>query len=365
MQQDRPGNGRDDGGAVHGVTVGIDLGDRFSSMCVLDHAGITTVEKRIRTTQPVLTREFGSVPRCRVVIEVGTHSPWVSRLLGALGHEVIVANPRRVRLIADSDRKHDRSDAQHLARLGRLDPALLNPVRHRSDQAQEDLEVIRSRGALARARTLLMNHVRGAVKAAGGRLPTCSSNAFPRKALAALPEGLRRTLTPTLDAIADLSSRIAEMEREIQTVIRERHFHARLLQQVPGVGPLTALTFVLTLDDPGRFQSSRQVGPYLGLTPRMRQSGSQSPQLPVSKAGDPYLRQLLVGSAHYILGPFGPDTSLRRWGMEHGASRRGAAKQRAVVAVARKLAVLLHRLWVTGEVYDPLFAQKEMMAIVA
>jgi transposase len=335
--------------------VGLDISDTYSSVCVVDNDGEVVEEGRVRTTKAALTRRF-SIARCRIVLEVGTHSPWVSRLLAELGHEVIVANPRNVRLIAESDRKHDRGDAEQLARLGRLDPQLLSPIQHRGIGAQEDLALIRSRDNLVAARTTLVNHTRGVVKAHGDRLPSCSTTAFHRKAGPAIPDGLKPSLLPHIELIAHLTAEIARADSTIDARIAERYREARGLQQVPGVGPITALAFVLTLEDPSRFRQSRQVGAYLGLTPRQRDSGASSPQLRISKAGDAHVRRLLIACAHYILGPFGPDTDLRRWGMQHGAGAKGNARKRAVVGVARKLAVLLHRLWSTGEVYEPLRA---------
>lgn len=341
-------------GCAPAATVGIDLSDTYSSLCVIDEDGEVLEEGRVRTTTPALSRRFSAMAPCRVVLEVGTHSPWVSRLLADLGHKVIVANPHRVRLIAESDRKHDRADAEQLARLGRLDPELLSPIRHRGRQAQEDLAVIRSRNSLVATRTALINHVRGSVKATGARLPACSAPSFHHKAGVAVPKELRPALSAHLDVIAHLTHEIAAADRVIEELITGRYPEARALQQVPGVGPLTALTFILTLEDPTRFRKSRLVGVYLGLCPRQRDSGTGRPQLRISKAGDSYLRRLLVACAHYILGPFGPDTDLRRWGLLHGADSKGNTKKRAVVAVARKLAVLLHRLWLTGEAYMPL-----------
>lgn len=344
----------EDGGRVPALTVGLDLSDMYSSFCILDAEGAVAEEGRVRTTASALQRRFSTLAPCRVVLEVGTHSPWVSRLAAEAGHQVIVANPRAVRLIAESDRKQDRSDAEQLARLGRLDPRLLAPIRHRGEQAQQDLAFIRGRHSLVRARTALINHVRGMVKAHGGRLPACSAPAFHRKVAAAIPPGLRPALLPHLELIAQLTRQITAADQQIEALSAERYPETRLLRQVPGVGPLTALTYVLTLEDPRRFRRSREVGPYLGLTPRQRQSGAHSPQLAISKRGDPYLRQLLVGCAHYILGPFGPDSDLRRWGLRYAPKGARNAQHRAVVAVARKLAVLLHRLWVTAEVYQPL-----------
>ena len=342
------------------LTVGVDLGDAYSSFCVLNQEGEIVEEGRVRTTASALERRFQGLPSSRVVLEVGTHSPWVSRLIAGLGHEVIVANARAVRLIAESDRKRDRTDAERLARLGRLDPCLLAPIQHRGQKAQEDLAFIRGRASLVRARTALINHVRGAVKSYGGRLPRCSAPAFHHKVVASLPGGLRPALLPHLENIGQLTRQIADADSQVEAFC-ELYPETRLLRQVRGVGALTALTYVLTLEDPSRLRRSRDVGPYLGLTPRQRQSGTFSPQLPISKAGDCYVRQLLVGSAHYILGPFGPDTDLRRWGLGHAPPGARGAKNRSVVAVARRLAVLLHRLWVTGEVYQAL-GQEEQAA---
>jgi transposase len=278
----------------------------------------------------------------------------MSRALAGWGHEVIVANARRLQLIAQNDAKSDAVDAELLARLGRVDPRLLAPVHHRGAQAQQDLALLRTRDAVVRARTLLVNHVRGSVKAVGGRLPACSTESFPRQAADALPAALAPTLAPVLATIAALSAEVGRFDRAVERLVATRYPDAQPLVQVAGVGALTALCFVLTLESPDRFPTSRAVGGYLGLRPRRRASGAADPECHITKAGDRMLRRLLVGSAHYVLGPFGPDTDLRRWGLALAARGGKAAKKRAVVAVARKLAVLLHRLWLTQAAYVPL-----------
>jgi transposase len=277
----------------------------------------------------------------------------MSRVFADLGNEVIVANPRRVQLIAQSTRKNDKADAQTLARLGRIDPKLLTPITHRSAQAQADLASIRSRNALVSARTVLINHVRGSVKSVGGRIPVCDAHSFHRRASEHIPPSLKVALDSLLAAIENLTEGIKSIDRLVLEMIETRYSEARVLQQVAGVGPLISLTFMLTIGDPSRFKKSREVGPYLGLVPLQRESGSSSPQLRISKTGDSFLRQMLVNGAHYILGYRGPDCDLRRWGLERASGGKNA-KKRAVVAVARRLAILLHRLWVTGEVYEPL-----------
>jgi len=338
------------------LTIGLDLGDRSTQLCALDTRGQVVAVERLRTTPAALERHFAALPRGRIVLEVGTHSPWVSRLLERFGHEVLVANARQLRLIYGSDRKSDRVDAETLARLGRLDPALLKPIRHRGAQAQADLAQLRARDALVRTRTLLINHVRGAVKAWGARLPTSSAPAFATTAAAGVPRELRRALDPLLELIARLTQEIRGMERQLERLATERYPETARLRQPSGVGLLTALCYVLTLEDPGRFHHSRAVGPYLGLCPRRDQSGGRDAQLRITKRGDAMVRRLLVSGAQYILGPFGPDTDLRRWGLRLAARGGKNAKKRAVVAVARKLATLLHRLWVSGATYQPLRA---------
>ncbi len=336
------------------VTVGLDVGDKYSHFCFLDHDGVKVEEGRVRTTPRGIGHKFADVSRMLVVLEVGTHSPWVSRLLEDCGHEVLVANSRKLQMIYGNDQKTDSVDAEMLARVGRMDPKLLYPIRHRGAEAQADLGLIRSRDALVRARVQLVNHVRGSVKAFGGRLPSCSTPAFAHKARGHIPEELVSTLGPVLETIARLTSEIKSYDRKIGQMAREHYPETGSLSQVSGVGDLTALCFVLTLEDATRFRRSRSVGPYLGLTRRKRESGERQPQLGISKAGDEMLRRLLVGSAHYILGPFGSDCDLRRWGQQLAARGGKNGKRRAVVAVARRLAVLLHSLWVSGEVYEPL-----------
>jgi transposase len=344
------------------LTIGLDLGDRNSWYCVLDPAGRVRVEQRIHTTGKGLREVFGGLPRSRVALETGTHSPWISRLLSELGHEVIVANARQVRLIGERRKKDDRLDAQTLARLARIDPELLCPVKHRSRQAQADLTVIRARAGLVRARTALVNTARGLAKSYGERLRGCNvRNLNPEKAEALSPE-LRTALEPLLRALEAVSGQIREYNQRIETLAEERYPQTMLLKQVKGVGTLIALRFLLTLEDPHRFGKSRDVGCYLGLQPGRRNSGQSEPQMHISKEGDPYLRTLLVQGAQHILGPFGPDCDLRRWGLKLAERGGKSGKKRAIVATARKLAVLLHHLWVSGELYEPLHNTGSMTA---
>jgi transposase len=338
------------------TTAGLDLGDKYSYLCLIDQADGEVIEEgRLRTTPDALRRRFASEQQLRIAIEAGTHSPWVSRILEECGHEVLVANARKLRFIYANKRKTDEVDAENLARLARVDPKLLHPLRHRGEGSQAHLAIIRSREALVSTRTQLVNHVRGAVKSFGARLPKCPARSFHKRAPEHIPEALLPALGPILEQIGSLTERIRQYDRKLEAICQEHYPETDLLRRVEGIGPLTALTFVLTLEDPYRFERSRSVGAYLGLVPATDRSGDRDPQKRISKEDDQMLRRLLVGSSHYILGPFGSDSDLRRHG-EKIASRGGKnAKKRAAVAVARKLSVLLHRLWVTGEVYDPLY----------
>ena len=338
------------------MTAGLDIGDKYSYLCLIDQeSGEVVEEGRLRTNPEAFRRRFASEQPMRIAIEAGTHSPWVSRLLEECGHEVLVANARKLRLIYANKRKTDEMDAENLARLARLDPKLLYPLKHRGQECQAHMAIVHSREALVGTRTQLVNHVRGTVKSFGARLPKCPARSFHKRAKEHIPEALLPALDPILEQIGSLTERIQKYDRKLEEISKESYPETDLLRRVEGIGPLTALTFVLTLEDPHRFEKSRSVGAYLGLVPATDRSGDSDPQKRISKEGDQMLRKLLVSSAHYILGPFGSDSDLRRHG-EKIASRGGKnSKKRAAVAVARKLSVLLHRLWVTGEIYDPLY----------
>jgi transposase len=335
------------------MAIGMDLGDRTSRYCVLNDCGEVVKEASAATTKKGMAQVFAALKRSRIAIEVGTHSPWVSRLLKSLGHEVFVANPRQLKLISQSSRKDDRVDARTLARLVRVDPELLRPIQHRSEEMQMDLMAIRVRAALVEARTALVNSARGLAKSVGERLPKCDAKCIGSEHLGALPKLLQDTLEALLLQVEALSVRIEKCDRQIEQIARTKYPETELLRQVQGVGPLIALTFVLTVADKERFQKSRDVGCYLGLRPKRSQSGQSEPELRITKEGDVYLRKLLVQGAQYILGRKGPDTDLKRWGTRLAVGGK-RAKKRAVVAVARKLAILLHKLWSGGEVYEPL-----------
>jgi transposase len=343
-------------------TIGLDLGNRNSYWVALDREGEILQEGRVATRVRALEKVFREFSRSRIALEVGTQSSWVSRLLSRLGHEVIVANGRKLRLIYENPKKRDRVDAEYLARVARVDVILLAPIQHRSEETQADLQVVKTRKNLIRVRTQLINHVRHSMKVYGVQLSGCTAPVFAQKVQEEIPEQLRQTMDPVLETIARLSEQIRQYDRQIEWLCGEKYPQTERLRQIKGVGPLTALTFVLVIEHPERFQRSRDVGAYLGLCPRQDQSGERDPQLRISKAGDHLLRSLLVNCAHYVLGPFGEESDLRRHGEKIAARGGKKAKKRAVVAVARKMAVLLHHLWVTGEAYEPLYRSEPSQA---
>ena len=342
---------------------GLDLGDRYSHYCVLTQDAELVEEGRLQSTEAGLRKQFANEPRMRIALEAGTHSPWVSRLLEGFGHEVLIANPRKIRAITSSESKNDRNDAEKLARFAACDPKLLSPIQHRSPERQQDLNLIHARSSLVRARTGLVNALRGLVKSAGGRLAACSTRSFPDKAAASIPHALQPVCTPLVEQIAHLNLAIAAMDRQVEA-LGDKHPEIRLLRTVPGVGPIVAACYVLTLDSPDLIEDNRQAGAFLGLRPRQSQSGDKNPQHGISKTGNTCLRSLLVQAAHYILGRFGPDSALRRWGLGLAARGGNRGKKRAVVAVARKLAVLLHSIWRNRTRFVP-FPQPPTQATVA
>lgn len=337
--------------------VGLDLGDRFSQVCVADDKGRLVGEYRVATEARALENVFKKLDKGKVALETGTHSPWVSRVLERLGFRVYVANARKVRLISRNPKKSDRLDAQLLARLVRVDPQLLEPIHHRGEKAQADLAVLQARDSLVQARTALINTVRGLMKSSGQRIASCSAESFHKHAALVISEALRPALNGLLETITELTARIREYDTQVSELC-ERYPETALMREIAGVGPITALTYTLVIEDPHRFRKSRQVGSYLGLVPRRDQSGNHDPQLRITKAGNGLVRRLLVSAAHYVLGPFAPPSALREWGLAKAGSGNKTAKKKAVVAVARKLAVVLHRLWVTGECYSP-FAEAQ------
>lgn len=341
------------------VTIGIDVGDVQSHYCRLNGAGEVVKRGRVASTRSGLEKEFGKLKRSRIALETGTHCHWMSEELERMGHEVVVADARELKSISGSHRKNDPRDAEQLARLARADMRLLHPVQLRGRKTQQDRSVLKARDVLVDARTALICAIRGMVKADGERLESCSTESFPEQVGEKIPEGMKRALAPLMETLDVLNEKIRFYDQLVEHIAREEYPETQLMMQVAGVGWVTALYCRLTIGDPKRFAHSREVGSYFGLVPKQQDSGESTPQLRISKAGDEGARRLLVSCAHYILGPFGPDSDLRRWGLRLAERGGKNGKKRAVVAVARKLSVLLHRLWSTGEAYEPLRNSKQ------
>jgi len=338
---------------IPAITIGIDLSDRTFQFCELNSAGEIVEEGQRKLDRATLGQWLGAKPEgARVALETGSHSAWVREVIEQMGHEAVVANARELQAVTGRSHRTDQHDARQLARLARVDTALLNPVELRGAAEQADLFVVRARAVLVEARTMLINFARSITKTLGHRLPASVSHRFAERVRQAVPEALEGALIPLLEVLGKITSGIEDYDAKIEALAVERYPETRWLKQVPGVGTLTALTFVLTVGEPARFAHSRDVGPFLGLVPRRRQSGECDPHLRITKCGDRYLRRLLVQCAHVMIGRFGGDCALRQWALDHARGSR-TAKKRTVVAVARKLAVLLHRLWHRQEVFQP------------
>jgi transposase len=344
------------------LTIGIDVGDRLSHACVVDRSRQVLEEFSFPTDEAGLRSKLQREP-CQIILEVGPHSRWMHKSLEKLGHLVRVVDARKIRLISHGNSKTDKRDARTLAQLGAGVPELLGDIRHRSQQAQADLSVLLTRDHFVQLRTASINRVRGVLKSTGVKVPKMSTKAFHTRVGTLVPEFLQPALVPLLDELLSLHTRIRALDKVIDAMA-ERYPAVARLTRITGVGHLTALAFVLSLDDPSRFKKSRDVGPFVGLTPRKHASGEKDPQLSITRCGNPFLRRILVQAAHYILGPHGPDCLMRRHGQKLVERGGKHAKKRAAVAVSRKLAVLMHRLWVVETPYDPWYRTKAPDALL-
>lgn len=335
------------------VTIALDVGDRKTHLAEF-HGRAVARTSSLPTSRQAVTREFGSRGPVRVVMEVGSQSPWMSELLRSFGHEVQVVDARRTAKLMRDGHKTDGRDRVTLGMLAVGVPELLGDIKHRPPEAYADIAVLRARDQMVRARTSFIQAIRGMLKTQAIRLPSFSAPAFAKKALPLVPESFRPALEPLFKLLRDLEVEIRRYDVLLEQIAIARYPVTSRLRKVNGVGPLTSLAYVLSVFDPQRFRKSRAVGAWVGLCPKKKQSGDSDPQLSITREGNPYLRRLLVSSAQYIVGPFGKDSMLRRFGLQ--LCQRGGknAKKRAVVAVARKLAVLLHRLWISDQPYDPL-----------
>jgi len=333
--------------------IGMDLGMKQSDICELDDAGKVVTQATIPTTRAAIKRWFGRRKSAEVCLEAGGSSPWVDRLLRELGHDVIVVNPRRVKLIAESTLKTDKIDAEILARVLRGDRTLLRPVQHRGEETQRMRAQLRAREVLVKSRTACINSVRGILRSFGYKLPTGSTEKFAERFdVAALPDELKMIVAPLAETVRSLSAQIKSFDEWVEEAA-SRYPEVAPFKKIDGVGTLSALAYVLCIEDPARFPESRRVGAYIGLRPRLRQSCGDPRMGRINKEGDGGVRRLLVQCAQGVLRSRAP-SELREFGLR---LKEKKGRNVAVVAVARKLAVLMHRLWTTGEEYDPHFEQ--------
>jgi transposase len=350
------------------LTVGIDIGDRGSHYCIVGPNSATLIEGKLATTRADLDLTFkGFAKTTTIAMEAGTHSPWISRYLESIGFkDVIVANPRRLALISQTKRKNDDVDAEKLAMLGHTNARLLYPIRHRGERAQADLAHIRGRAALVQLRTAAINTARGQAKSFGYVLESCDADAVKAEMADKLPAAFRDSVKGLLETAAQITGQIKAADQRIHQNA-QRYPEISSLTEIWGVGELTALAFVLTVDDKERFEKSRAVGPYLGMVPGQDQSGQTNRLQRITKEGDRMLRWLLVQCAHCILRQDAPDSDLKRWGLKKLDDQiqcgKKPNKKKVLVAVARKLAVLMHRLWANGDVYDPLYNARQQEAL--
>jgi transposase len=332
--------------------IGMDVGGERSQVCAVNEAGQVVWEREIRTVRREVERAFRGHPKSRVCLEVGGSSAWISRLLKEMGHEVVACNPRRLRLIAESTLKCDRLDAEVLARLARLsglDGKLVPGVYQRSEATQFVRSFLKVRRALVRNRTSAANAARGLSRSLGHVLPSVKPERLTQRVQkATLPEAVTSMVGPLLVTVEQLSEQIAVLDEQV-AMLGAKNPVVKRLQTIDGIGPLTSLAFVSCIEDPTRFGRSRDVGAYLGLRPVLRQSGGQRHQGAITKEGDPELRALLVQAAHALMHAKRA-SDLKTWA--RGLAKR-VGKKKAIIALARKLAVLMHRLWVRNESFEP------------
>lgn len=339
--------------------IGVDLGDKQHHVCVTNKDGNILSERTVPNRREDLLRLAKENRGGLFALEVGTHSPWVSRLIEQNGCSCLVANARKLRAIYQNDRKCDALDARMLAKLARVDPELLSPIKHGSEERQLDRLAITLRDSLVRQRVNIISTIRFSLKSLGVRLPGCSTPYFAKLCRRELEDSpLLTVVEAPLAALDGLNEQIKALDKQIAKTAAEQYPQTKLLEQITGVGPITSLSYVLAVGEPERFKDPRDVAAYLGLVPRRDQSGQSDKQLPISKAGNRDVRRLLVQSAQYILGHFGPDCDLRRHGLKLAARGGKAAKRKAIIAIARKLAVLMLVLWKTGKPYQPLRESK-------
>lgn len=320
--------------------VAMDVHDEYSQVCVMNQAREILMEAKIPTTRQALNDFFRQREKSMVIYEAGPHALWISELLGSLGHETIACHARRVRLIAESRNKNDRVDAEVLARLSLSDLELIKPIQQRSRQTLDQRSIVHARAALVETQKRLRTMLRGMVKPFGVRLATGKKRALAELATAKLPEHAAQSIDAILKTLSVLAEQIQKLTERVEQ-LADSHPAAARLQTIPGVGPLVSLSYIHAIEDPARF-SRTDIGPYLGLTPSNRSSaGKKLAPKEKGRPGDPYVRSLLVQSAWTLMNSRS-QSDLARWGRR--LSERIGGKK-AAIALARKIATLMHHLW--------------------
>lgn len=328
--------------------VAIDLHDEYSQICVMSTEREVLAEVKVPTRRAALSDFFRQRERSRVIFEAGPHALWVGELLGELGHEVVACHPRRVRLIAESRNKNDRVDAELLARLSLSDLELIRPIQQRTRKTLEQRSIVRCRASLVETQKRLRTMLRGLIKPFGVRLSAGKKRALIEAAATELPPLTRQSVDAILKTLQTIATQLHALNEAVERLAAE-HPAATRLQSIPGVGPLVAISYVHAIEDPARFASC-DIGPYLGLTPSNRSSaGKKLGPKDRGRPGNPYVRSLLVQAAWTLMNSRS-ESDLARWG--RGLIERIGAKK-AAMAVARKLATVMHHLWLHEEDFRP------------
>jgi transposase len=328
---------------------GIDLANKASAHCTIDEHDRVLREGKAPTDEEGLREAVEGLLPLRAIIEACPLAEWAAGVLEGLGCEAVVIDPRAAKHLVSSKKKTDARDARTLARIGRS--GWYTAVHRKSEAARESRSRLQGRQALMKVKKALLSAIRGLLRAHGLRLGPVSEGAFAERVRAVVRgrvPGLAATFEHLLETWEQARQGTDRLERQIERASQEDEV-TRLLKTVPGVGPLVSTVYKATIDDPSRFRRGEEVADYVGLVPRVYQSGEVEYRGRITKEGDGLLRWHLVEAAHVLLTK-GRDCALKRWGLEL-EKRKGAAKAR--VAVARKLCLLLWRLWLRGEAFKP------------
>ena len=329
--------------------LGIDLASKMTALCLMSETGEVVREAMVPTEEAEFRMFLKNETGYRCVVEASPLAEWVSGVLEGMGHAVVVIDPRKAKAVIQTKKKTDILDARNLARMART--GWYTAVHRKSPEARLLRSHLKARDGLLRIARAMNSQIRGLLRSHGVRLGAVSETDFPahvREVTARRVPALSPVLEPLIAAWTQAVEKAKTLKMAIAALGKASEVQERL-QSVPGVGPLIAATFVATLDTPSRFRSASQVAAYLGLVPRVHQSGETEYHGRVTKEGDSLLRTLLIEGAVVLLTRTRESCSLKRWGLRL-ARKKGMAK--AAVAVARKMAMLLFHLWKSGEAFQ-------------